>query len=793
MSFKTQPDGGITADATNNTLQKGDGTNLVDSQITDTGSLITLPGAVTFSGDLQLLDNSAAEFGSGSDSRLYYNGTDTFWDLRAAGTGDLMVALAGSFPSPDPGVHIWRGNAGAVTAISNAGLVIENSAATYIHFLTPNSNTAGILWGDPEADITGGLIYNHSTDALTFRLVDNTDRLLYSAGAFAFQEATTVSTPVNTDLTLSNSGTGNIILTPGGDVLIQSTTDSVTGVQILDLDGGLPVFNVDTVNERVGIGTAAPQADLDIGANVTVSLPRLRLVGQSSSSWLFELGDGTGAVYLRFNRNASNVLKIDASGRLDIASVGTLTLAGNGGTSDPDAGVEYALKVLGAGGKGMATHGDSIFISSNVGFETTTPTNTISLGGNSARTMWMERHTTADTAGNDLTVQGGGATAGATDKDGGDHLVSSGISTGTGTSKIEFYTAPAGGSGTSDNAPTLKVTIDGAGNFSIGNAAASSVLHVDSNAANTVAIATLENTAGDIQVFRTDVDPETVVTGSIGDLVIDGTGGELFIKNTGSATNTGWVAVGGGTEAFITHSVSDVGNSGTHYVAGFYEAPAAHAVLTIGGTVTQTLGTAGQMDGAHAFVVASGAGGTDLVLTVTGVSITEAGVRNGSDSEIIVADTDTASVDDYFETTKKWLGQVTYTLTGASGAFTFNYGYAKYDDYGNQNIEVNLFEMTLQGGASETGFNVELLHHKATGWTYHASAFVPGTTAIVSSLTDYTSTNDNFVSNGHVAYKRTGLSTAISGSTVEGTIIRLTTAVNNSIDYANFTIGIIVR
>ena len=318
-------------------------------------------------------------------------------------------------------------------------------------------------------------------------------------------------------------------------------------------------------------------------------------------------------------------------------------------------------------------------------------------------------------------------------------------------------------------------------------------LQLDTNSANTTSIATFENTAGDFQLFRTDADPETVVTGSIGDIAVDGTGGELYIKNTGSATNTGWIAVGGGSEAFVTHSVSDVGNSGVHYVAGFYEAPVADATLTIGGTVIQTHGTAGRMDGAHAFAVASGAGGTDLVLTVTGVSITEAGVRDGSDTEILVADADTASADDYFETTKKWLGQVTYTLTGSSGAFTFNYGYAKYDDYEDTNVEVHHFEMTLQGGASETGFNVELLHHKAAGWTYHASAFVPGTPAIVSSLTDYTSTNDNFVSNGHVAYKRTGLAIAISGSTVEGTIIRLTTAVNNSIDYANFTIGIIVR
>lgn len=246
-----------------NTFLGSDGTDgtwtaLADAHIPDTitaSSYLPLAGG-TMTGDLQLLDNSAAEFGSGSDSRLYYNGTDTFWDLRAAGTGDLMIALAGSFPSPDPGVHIWRGNAGAVTAISNAGLVIENSAATYIHFLTPNSNTSGILWGDPEADIAGGLIYNHSTDALNFRLVDNTNRLLYSANTFAFQEATTVSTPVNTDLTLSNSGTGNIILTPGGTVTMP-TPFTLGAVSVLPT--GTELNFVDGV-------TSAIQTQLDLKA-----------------------------------------------------------------------------------------------------------------------------------------------------------------------------------------------------------------------------------------------------------------------------------------------------------------------------------------------------------------------------------------------------------------------------------------------------------------------------------------------------------------------------------------------
>tara|TARA_Y100000031_G_scaffold79810_1_gene87971 strand:- start:14675 stop:17260 length:2586 start_codon:yes stop_codon:yes gene_type:complete len=59
---------------------------------------------------------------------------------------------------------------------------------------------------------------------------------------------------------LTSSGT----LIVDGDAIFQTTTDSTTGFQILDADGGTPILNIDTTNERVGIGTTAPNAILDI-------------------------------------------------------------------------------------------------------------------------------------------------------------------------------------------------------------------------------------------------------------------------------------------------------------------------------------------------------------------------------------------------------------------------------------------------------------------------------------------------------------------------------------------------
>jgi len=228
--------------------------------------------------------------------------------------------------------------------------------------------------------------------------------------------------------------------------------------------------------------------------------------------------------------------------------------------------------------------------------------------------------------------------------------------------------------------------------------------------------------------------------------------------------------------------------TGATYVGGFYRYAAADANLTIGGTVTQTFGTAGESHAAHAFCVASGAGGTDLVLTVTGVSIDDTGTRNDSDSEIIVADTDTATTNQYFETSKKWLGQITYTLTGTAGSFDFNYGFVKYDDFGNRDFTITDFDASGYAVAAESGLDIELLHHEPTAFVYNATAFVPNQTPLVSLGTDH-GTNDDVGNTTNFAFKRAGMTTVVAGSGSEGIMIRLTTATNNSMAYVNFHLG----
>lgn len=115
-----------------------------------------------------------------------------------------------------------------------------------------------------------------------------------------------------------------------------------------------------------------------------------------------------------------------------------------------------------------------------IGLGTVDPTNILSFGGNTARTIWLERNTS--TNGANLTIQSGGANAGGSNLSGGDMYIASGTATGTGYSNVYFQTASPGSSGTADNAPSTKMSILGNGNVGIG-ISPTAVLHLKAGTA----------------------------------------------------------------------------------------------------------------------------------------------------------------------------------------------------------------------------------------------------------------------------------------------------------------------
>ena len=113
---------------------------------------------------------------------------------------------------------------------------------------------------------------------------------LVGTGAGTFQEETgdtarislgvgTTDSPAFTGLTI----TGNSVFGLNSSVF-QPATDSTTFFQVLDAGGGTPVFNVDTTNERVGIGTDAPEVEFHVVGGTSVKAKALITSARSTGS-----------------------------------------------------------------------------------------------------------------------------------------------------------------------------------------------------------------------------------------------------------------------------------------------------------------------------------------------------------------------------------------------------------------------------------------------------------------------------------------------------------------------------
>jgi len=205
--------------------------------------------------------------------------------------------------------------------------------------------------------------------------------------------------------------------------------------------------------------------------------------------------------------------------------------------------------------------------------------------------------------------------------------------------------------------------------------------------------------------------------------------------------------------------------------------------------------------GMRPFAVFAGDGAVDagqVGLRVTGTTITDAGVRVTSDTQVITEDITTPALNDYLETPKKFIGPVTYELYTVSGSPTtysvsFNYGLVKYEDYGNRDFMLTDFEVTGLAGANDSAVEITLLKHSDEGWTYAATGFQAGGTVLADMSTIY-GTESNLVNDEPFNFKvdRDYLTVPILGSQDEGIILRLVAGQNNTFQILNAHVGAVL-
>lgn len=222
-----------------------------------------------------------------------------------------------------------------------------------------------------------------------------------------------------------------------------------------------------------------------------------------------------------------------------------------------------------------------------------------------------------------------------------------------------------------------------------------------------------------------------------------------------------------------------------NYVGGYYKFGASDNDFN----PSINFGTANAAYGAHFFIVAAagGGGGTDTVIRVTGTSMTDGGVRATPDTEDLTAD-DAGAAGAYYETSKKWIGTVAVEKISGPDLLC-NYGFCKYWDNNNTDFRLIGFEATWLGARNDTGADIRLLHHKASGWTYNTGSTPSPPTAVASMATDY-NTEKEIRGAEEGAWKRDNLATAVGGGNSEGTIIEITTTTNNTYAVGNFMLRI---
>lgn len=96
-----------------------------------------------------------------------------------------------------------------------------------------------------------------------------------------------------------------------GDVKIQSAIDSTTAIQFLDADGGEPILNIDTLNERVGIGKRSTEEILYVKSKAAATNVFAVYAVTGGSLWRVRESGGNNLFFSIFNSAGNEVIKLD--------------------------------------------------------------------------------------------------------------------------------------------------------------------------------------------------------------------------------------------------------------------------------------------------------------------------------------------------------------------------------------------------------------------------------------------------------------------------------------------------
>jgi hypothetical protein len=442
-------------------------------QVTGIGPVKTTAAQIkTYTSDSPTL--VMPNIGVATGTSLALNGA-TLGSNVIAGTGSVYFSGVAQFA----GVTTTLGIPGSLGVAGTAGsLILANSAVGGYSLTISSSNSSTIGWNwvyPPNAGIAGHFLVTDGSGVTSWSnaLPSISGNLSVSgtiasgstgtAGSYAIKRASDGAAIATIGASGDNLDVYNAA--SAGDITVRTfnnaayvnlqsaikigTTGTAGSITLNRSSDGAGIATISAATDDLAITNAAATGNIILSTFTNTN----KVISQSPIT-IGVAGTTVGSTAF-YNATSGSITLSPTTGALGTsvitmpATTGTMTVLGN--------------TVTGSGSIVLAT--SPALTTPDIGAATGTG---LTLGGTAARTVSVARNTTADTAGVSLTVQGGGATSGATNKNGGTLALTSGISTGTGTSIITLATAPAGSSGTADNTPTTKLTVDGSGNVSIG-------------------------------------------------------------------------------------------------------------------------------------------------------------------------------------------------------------------------------------------------------------------------------------------------------------------------------------
>jgi hypothetical protein len=287
-----------------------------------TGTSLDLGGTILYSGTAITVDtggNLNISLGSAAGDDFTVDGTKL---VVEGDTGNVGIGTA----SPDALLHLYDTNS-AVTPKSGTVLTIEKSSAAYLSFITPNTvGAAGILWGDPEDDDVGSILYGQSDNDMEFTTNGNIRMQIDSSGNVGIgttpaENLHIFSSTDNAQLELESTfetGIAQVILTAdsGGNSQINFADESDSNIGWIQYIHPFDSLNFRTNDDtrmtidssgNVGIGTTAPDAALEVNH---ATGDNMRLTYNDS--------DGSASNYADLQTTSSGDLSVNASsGNID--------------------------------------------------------------------------------------------------------------------------------------------------------------------------------------------------------------------------------------------------------------------------------------------------------------------------------------------------------------------------------------------------------------------------------------------------------------------------------------------